>query len=127
MNINPLNYKIHGTILGALILSGGFSFIALNRTFSEWEDSRLSARAHRQEIVGVERDAEQTQAAIDNHINLYDSVTITGYVCDPESAPKFDVAAFVKDEVVDVADQNQRVIGYIEPSGNFVFLPKNCK
>lgn len=127
MEIQNLNYRVHGGLLGLLALSGLFSALALNRTFIAWEDSRLSAKGHQQSIKEIERQAEATQAAIDNHINLFDSVTLTDYVCAPESPPEFDTAPFTKDEVVDVADLNQRVIGYIEPNGTFVFLPKNCE
>jgi hypothetical protein len=126
MDIKPLDYRLIGAWLTTLVISGVWSAVPLNNSISALSANRARAAEQGLAIRELERKAQQAQAAIDNNINLYDSVTLTNYVCDPQSPPGFEVAPFVKSELVNVADKNQRLIGYIEPSGTFVFLPNNC-
>lgn len=75
----------------------------------------------------IEAEREETQAKIDNNINVFDSVTLTGYTCDPKNPPDFDPKPFVDySSVVNVSDENQIVIGYISFTGQFFFEPENC-
>jgi hypothetical protein len=124
--VSPINLNIHGIALATLAISGLYSFTSLGTTISQWNEGKTIARTQSQAIEAIEHDAELTQAKIDNHINIFDSVVLTDYTCDPNSPPRFDAAPFAKQQQVKVADQNQRVIGVIHPSGTFEFLPGNC-
>ncbi|MEO0455425.1 MAG: hypothetical protein AAF152_02420 [Cyanobacteria bacterium P01_A01_bin.114] len=110
-----------------VLINTAWSATNINNAIKRWDSSRARIAQHQAALAEIKRDAEKTQAAIDNHTNLYDSVTLTDYVCDPEQPPSFDTAPFAKSEPVNVADKNQRVIGYIEPDGYFTWLPKNCQ
>lgn len=127
MEVKHIDYRVHSGWLCLLLICGLFSGVKLNATVSRWNAQRGSQQQHREEIAAIERKADLAQAAIDNKVNVYDSVVLTDYSCDPEQAPAFEVAPFVKDQPVKVADQNQRIIGYVDPAGAFVFLPNNCK
>lgn len=127
VKVQPINLKIHAAWMLTLALCGAFSLAKVNSTFSLWQARKESGIAHSDRITEIEQQAAIQQAEIDNHINTYDSVTVTGYVCDPQTPPEFDPTPFAKpDELVRVADQYQRVIGYIDVSGRFTFHAGNC-
>lgn len=128
--VKPLNYKAHGAVLALGLVMGGYALSQASRVFAVWGDRRGESIALEDDIKATEAEAMRTQAAIDNNINLYDSVTLVSYVCDPAKPPEFEVEPFVKPDVqVRVADKHQRVIGYIAPGnsgGQFYFHAGNC-
>lgn len=126
--VKPLDFRIHSALLIPLAFCGLFSVVKVNNTINAWNMARAEDGAHSRQVAEVERQADLTQSKIDNRVNVFDSVTLTDYTCDPDNPPQFEVGPFIDpDQPVNVADMNQRVIGYIEPSGTFVFLPNNCR
>lgn len=128
--VKPLNYKLHGAVLGLSAVMGLYAFTQSSRVFAVWGERKSERIALENDVQAKEDQAMRIQAAIDNNINLFDSVTLSEYTCDPANPPRFNVAAFVQpDQQVKVADQNQRVIGYIAPGntgGQFHFHAGNC-
>lgn len=128
--VKPLNYKLHGVLLGVTVVMGLYAFTQSSRVFAVWGERKSDRIALENDVQAKEDQAMRIQAAIDNNINVFDSVTLTDYTCDPLAPPRFNVAAFVQpDAQVTVADQHQRVIGYITPGnagGQFQFHAGNC-
>lgn len=128
LQVKPLDFRIHSALLLPLAFCGLFSVVKVNNTINSWNMARAEDRAHSQQVAEVERQADLAQSKIENRVNVFDSVTLTDYTCEPDNPPQFEVGPFVDpDRPVNVADMNQRVIGYIEPSGTFVFLSNNCR
>jgi hypothetical protein len=128
MPVKPINLKFHAAWLLLLAGSGLYACTQVGQTLGLWTAQRQTQIAHQQQVQQIQHQAELTQAAIDNHINLYDSVTLTDYVCDPEAPPSFDAQPFAKpDQLVKVSDRLQRVVGYIDTSGRFHFHPAYCR
>ena len=133
-----LNLKLWGSLLALTALSSLTGLYATNESLQRLTGARANAisqndqlsqigRSTDMEKARIESEAAETQAKIDNNINVFDSVTITGYTCDPASPPDFDPAPFVDgSRAVKVSDQNQRVIGYISFTGEFFFEPDRC-
>ncbi|MFG6097376.1 hypothetical protein SPB21_19075 [Leptothoe sp. ISB3NOV94-8A] len=125
MHIKPLEYRIHMALLFCISLAGLFSTLKVNNTIIAWNAQRENNRAHQAEINAIEQRADIAQTAIDNNVNRYDSVVIADYICDPDNAPVFITTPYVDDEYLVVADQNDRILGYLE-YGRFTFQPQNC-
>ena len=137
-----LNLKLWGLLIGLAVfavLSGALTAI---ETVGRVRDGRAQSLSQSRALSELERaaalnraqleaKADGQQAAIDNNVNLYSSVTLTDYICDPATPPRVDSAIFAKpDERVMVADSNQRTIGYIEETfygGGFIFQPERCQ
>lgn len=126
MRVTPINLKFHGAWLAVLLICGAYSFTQVSKAISLWNSRKAENLAHEEEMASIEKEAELTQTKIDNHINIFDSVVLTDYTCDPNDMPRFDTAPFIKDHNVKVADRYQRVIGYISPNGMFHWHPGNC-
>ncbi len=126
MQIKPLEYRVHMALLGVVSIAGLFSTARLNHTISDWNASRISAQNHQAQIRAIENRAEIAQAAIDNKVNQYDSVTVGWYICDPDNPPVFDTTPYVDDPRLEVADRNDRNIGTMR-YGNFLFDPEYCE
>lgn len=134
-----LNLKLWGSLLTLTALTSIIGLYAASTSLSRLTGARASAIAQSNQLASDERqkalersqvevEAEVTQAKIDNNINVFDSVTLSDYVCSADSPPVFDPAPFVDESrSVKVADRNQRVIGYVAFTGEFVFQPENCK
>ena len=134
-----LNLKLWGSLLALTALSSFTGLYAANESLQRLTGARADAigqsnqlsqldRQKALERARIETKTEEIQAKIDNNINVFDSVTITGYTCDPDNPPDFDPKPFVDyGGTVNVADQNQRKIGYISFTGAFIFEPNNCK
>lgn len=142
MNRNyDLNLKLWGSLIGLALLSSALGLYASTQSIARLTGSRAASISQSQQIESLERhtdlerakleaEADRTQAAIDNNINLFSSVTLADYTCDPDSPPTFDSSAFVKTERVNVADRHQRVIGHIQQKsygGAFIFEPYRCQ
>jgi len=126
LSIPPINYKFHAGALLLLATAGLWSFTASGKAISQWNEGKALSQAQSRAVGAIRSEAELTQAQIDNHVNIFDSVTVTGYVCDPNTPPDFDPSLFAKSERVNVADSYQRVVGVIHPGGRFEFHPGNC-
>jgi len=75
----------------------------------------------------AEQEADAIQDKIDNNTNIYDSITLSDYVCDPENPPEFYFANLTNPKkTLNVADRNSRVIGTLDFTGEFHFNPQNC-
>lgn len=125
MHIKPLEYRVHMMLLACIGLAGLFSTIRLNNTITAWNDQRDGTQAHRAQIQAIEKRAEIAQAAIDNNVDQYSSVSLGWYTCDPENEPVFVTDPFVDDARLDVSDANDRIIGTLR-HGIFTFAPENC-
>lgn len=125
MHINPLEYRVHMALLACISIAGLFSTVRLNNTITAWNDQRDANAAHQAQIRAIEERADIAQAAIDNNVNQYDSVSLSWYVCDPNDRPSFGTGPYLDDEHLNVSDANDRIIGYIQ-YGTFTFLPQNC-
>ena len=123
--VKPLEYRIHIALLGLVGLAGLFSTVKVNNTISAWNSHRESTAAHQAQITAIENRADIAQAAIDNKVNQYDSVSLGWYTCDPEDEPVFITTPYVDDKYLEVSDANDRIIGYLK-YGVFTFQPENC-
>ena len=134
-----LNLKLWGSLLALTALSSITGLYAANVSLQRLTGARANAigqndqlsqidRQTEMERARIEAEAAETQSKIDNNINMFDSVTLSGYTCDPSNPPQFDPSPFVDESrAVKVADKNQRVIGYISFTGKFYFEPERCK
>ena len=125
MHIKPLEYRVHMALLASIGLAGLFSTVRLNNTITARNDQREHQAAHQAQIKAIEDRADIAQAAIDNNVQQYDSVTISWYVCDPDNPPVFDTAPYIDDGRLEVSDRNDRNIGTLR-RGKFTFDPENC-
>ena len=133
-----LNLKLWGSLLALTALSSFTGLYAANESLQRLTGARANAisqndqlsqigRSTDMEKARIESEAAETQAKIDNNINVFDSVALTDYTCDPNNPPQFDPAPFVDgSRAVTVADRNQRVIGFISFTGEFFFEPDRC-
>ena len=125
MHIKPLEYRVHMALLACISLAGLFSTVKVNNTISAWNAQRESTIAYQAEIKAIEKRADIAQAAIDNKVDQYSSVSLGWYTCDPDNEPVFVTTPFVDDARLDVSDANDRIIGTLR-HGHFTFDPENC-
>ena len=125
MHIKPLEYRVHMALLACISLAGLFSTVKVNNTISAWNTQRDANAVHKAQINAIEKRADVAQAAIDNNVQQYDSVTIGWYTCNPANPPVFDTAPYVDDPRLEVSDRNDRNIGTLR-HGYFTFDPENC-
>lgn len=123
--VRPLEYRVHIVLLGALGLAGLFSTLKVNNTINAWNVQRAKDAVHQAQIKAIEDRAGIAQAAIDNKVNQYDSVSLGWYICDPDDEPVFITTPYVDDEYLEVSDANDRIIGHLK-YGAFTFQPQNC-
>ncbi|MEA5464616.1 hypothetical protein [Leptothoe sp. PORK10 BA2] len=125
MHIKPLEYRVHMALLACISLGGLFSTVKINATITAWTAQRDSTQAHQAQITAIENRADIAQAAIDNKVDQYGSVSLGWYTCDPGNEPLFDSTPFVDDPLLEVSDSHDRVIGTLA-FGVFYFSPENC-
>ncbi|MEM7066780.1 MAG: hypothetical protein AAF572_26890 [Cyanobacteria bacterium P01_B01_bin.77] len=123
--VKPLEYRVHIALLGVISLAGLFSTVKVNNTISAWNAQRAVNTAHQAQIKAIENRADIAQAAIDNKVNQYDSVSLGWYICDPADEPVFITTPYVDDPYLEVSDANDRIIGHLK-YGAFTFQPQNC-
>lgn len=76
MHIKPLEYRVHMALLACISLAGLFSTVKVNNTISAWNNQRDANAVHQAQIKAIENRADIAQAAIDNKVNQYDSVSL---------------------------------------------------
>ena len=123
--IKPLEYRIHFCLIFLVSGAGLFATLKLDSTIQQWNAQREGNRTHESDIAAIEKRAEIAQAAIDIKVNRYDSGSLGNYICDPDKTPSFTTRPYVDDAYLEVSDQNDRIIGYLE-YGRFTFQPQNC-
>lgn len=93
-----LNLKLWGSLLALTALSSITGLYAANVSLQRLTGARANAigqndqlsqidRQTEMERARIEAEAAETQSKIDNNINMFDSVTLSGYTCDPSNPP----------------------------------------
>ena len=133
-----LNIKLWASVIGlglfGIAAGGGTALNTLERVENARRNAigESNAVAHEQrqarlKDAEIESRADIQQSYIDNKVNLFDSLHLPDYTCDPSNPPVYEWPLYAQpDQKVNVSDRNQRVIGEITPTGNFYFFRENC-
>lgn len=134
------DYRLNTGLWGSLLIVSAIglvgSSLAAVATVERWSkdlsagiaSSRQVAayeREAREEIRRLEETSEVNRERVESIKDHTQSLVLDGYSCDPNEKPVFDSELWARpDTDVEVLDQDMKPIGYVAPTGLFIFDPR---